>query len=303
MSTPPVSVIVLTYNTRDLVLRCLEAFYDRALALGWQIIVVDNGSTDDTARVIPEQFPEVELIRSERNLGFAGGNNLGLRRARGRVIVLMNGDVRASAEVLGAAADTLIAQPDWGALSPRLVTPDGTPQPFAFGKDPAPGYLLLRGLKAILGLGPMHRWGVEHPVEVDWVSGACMLVRQEMVEQVGLLDERFFLYFEDNDWCLRMRKAGWRVVYDPRFSVVHFGGASLPQRYVANRVYYQSLVRFYGKHYGVVATAMLRIFLAIYRALRSWKYARKPGWQRWRGSLAGTPALQEHMEEHHQEAR
>jgi len=277
LSTPPVSVIVLTHNTRDLVLRSLEAFYDRALSWGWQIIVVDNGSTDDTARLVSERFPEVELIRSERNLGFAGGNNLGLRRAQGRVVVLMNGDVLASGEALRAAADALMAQSDVGALSPRLVTLNGMPQPFAFGKDPTLGYLLQRGLRAILGLGPMHHWGVEHPIEVDWVSGACMLVRREVIEQVGLLDERFFLYFEDNDWCLRMRKAGWRVIYDPRFAVIHVGGASLPERYLASQVYYQSLVRFYSKHYGIIATMLIKVFLAVYRALRSLQYARKPG--------------------------
>lgn len=302
MAEFPLSIVVLTYNTCDLVLRCLAEFYDRALALGWQMIVVDNGSTDDTAHAVPKEFPAVELIRAERNLGFAGGNNLGLRRAGGRVIILMNGDVLASADTLAAAADALLAQPDTGVLSPRLVTPNGMPQSFAFGRDPTLGYLLLRGLKAVLGLGPMHRWDIEHPIEVDWVSGACMLVRREVVEQVGLLDERFFLYFEDNDWCLRVRRAGWRVVYDPRFSVVHFGGASLPERYMANQAYYQSLVKFYQKHYGPLATGLMRIFLAIYRALRSRQPGRKD-WRRWRGFLAGTRALQEHLDEHRREAR
>jgi len=264
--SPPITVIVLTYNTRNLVLQCVRKFYPRAFSLGWQIIVVDNGSTDDTASAVTETFPAVEFIRSDRNLGFAGGNNLGLRQAKGRTIILMNSDVLAEAEVLQASADALWARPDTGVLSPRLLTPDGKPQPFAFGDDPTLGYLLLRGLKTLLGLGPMHRWDVEHPVEVGWVSGACMLVRREAVEQAGLLDERFFLYFEDNDWCLRMREVGWRVVYDPRFAVVHLGGASLPERSLANRLYYQSLIHFYEKHYGPMATGALRLFLGMYRA-------------------------------------
>lgn len=192
MWTPLISIIILTYNTRDLVLRCISAFGGRALDLGWQIIVVDNGSTDGTADAIAEQFPGVELIRSERNLGFAAGNNLGLRHGAGQVIVLMNSDVIASAETIEAATEALLTQPDVGVLSPRLLMPEGSPQAFAFGGDPTLWYLIRRGLKFLTGLGPMHRWDVNHPIDVDWVSGACMLVRREAVEQVGLLDERFF---------------------------------------------------------------------------------------------------------------
>ncbi|WP_376792590.1 glycosyltransferase family 2 protein [Thermoflexus sp.] len=266
-----ISIIVLAHNTRDLVLQCLSGFYDQARALGWQVIVVDNGSVDGTASAVAEKFPEVQLIRSERNLGFAAGSNLGLRRAKGRVIVLMNADVLTSADVLQTAAEALLAQPDVGALSPLLRTPDGKPQAFAFGGDQSPGYLLRRGLKAFLGLGPMHRWDVKEPLEVDWVSGACMLVRREVIEQVGLLDEGFFLYFEDNDWCLRMRRAGWRVLYDPRFAVVHIGGASLPDRPLASELYYRSLIRFTAKHYGPLMALMIRIFLGLYRVLMSAK--------------------------------
>lgn len=266
-AAPFLTVVVLTYNTRNLVLQCLSNFYDRAICLKWQIVVVDNGSTDDTARALTEKFPAVELLRSERNLGFAGGINLGLRRAVGQVIVLINSDVLASAETLQGAAEALLAQPRVGALSPLLRTPDGKPQAFAFGDDQTPGYLFRRGLKALLGLGPMHQWDVKAPLEVDWVSGACMLVRREVVEQVGLLDDQFFLYFEDNDWCLRIRKAGWRILYDSRFKVIHLGGASLPQRDQANQIYYQSLIRFTTKHYGPLRAGVVRILLASYRAL------------------------------------
>jgi GT2 family glycosyltransferase len=268
MGLPFLTIVVLTHNTCNLVVQCLENFYDQAVRLGWQVIVVDNGSVDGTAHEITRKFPAVKLIRSERNLGFAGGINLGLRQATGQVIVLMNSDVLASAETLEAAAKALLAQPGVGALSPLLRAPNGKPQAFAFGEDQTPGYLLRRGLKALLGLGPMHRWDVGHPLEVDWVSGACMLVRREVVEQVGLLDERFFLYFEDNDWCLRMRRAGWRILYDPRFEVVHLGGASLPQRHRASQIYYQSLIQFTAKHYGSWKAGLLQILVNGYRILQ-----------------------------------
>lgn len=265
---PLLTIVVLTYNTRDLVLQCLEQFYEYALQQCWQVIVVDNGSTDNTTDTISKEFPGVELIRSERNLGFAGGINLGLRRALGRGIVIMNSDVLASGETLHRAIEALLAEPGLGALSPLLRTSNGHPQPFAFGNDQSPWYLFRRGLKALLGLGPMHQWDVKQPLEVDWVSGACMFVRREITEQVGLLDERFFLYFEDNDWCLRMRKAGWRILYDPRFEVVHLGGASLPQRHQASRIYDQSLIQFTAKHYGPLKAWAVRVLLKGYRVLQ-----------------------------------
>ncbi len=269
MAKVPASVIVLTYNTRDLTLRCLSSFYTEALAHGWQIIVVDNGSSDSTAEAIAEHFPGVQVLRSEKNLGYAAGNNLGLRRAMGEVVILLNSDVLASFSVLQGLTETLKAQPQVGAISAGLLTAEGRPQAFAYGCDPRPGYLLHRGLRALLGLGFMHRWDVSQPIEAEWVSGACLCVRQEVLQQVGLLDERFFLYFEDNDWCLRMRQAGWRVLYDPRWTVTHLGGASGIQRNLISSIYYRSLAAFYDKHYSLPATLTLRVLIKCYVLLKS----------------------------------
>ena len=263
----PGSIIVLNHNTRDLTLSCLHNFVAKLRAVGWEVIVVDNGSTDGSEQAIREAFADVKVIRSERNLGFAGGNNLGLCEAQGAVVILINSDVLAPAETLRDLADSLLAQPTTGAISAGLMTPEGRPQAFAFGADPTVGYLLRRAAYALLGLGAMHEWDIAQPVQVDWVSGACLAVRREVVQQVGLLDENFFLYFEDNDWCLRMRQAGWRVIYEPRLRVTHLGGVSQPQRRVANQYYYQGLVRFYRKHYGCGPALLLRLVLGPYQLL------------------------------------
>ncbi|MER3397123.1 MAG: glycosyltransferase family 2 protein [Chloroflexota bacterium] len=264
MKAPELSVLVISFNTRNLTLSCIEGFYDDATAAGWEVIVVDNGSSDGTADAVADRFPAARVVRSQRNLGYAGGSNLGLRMARGEVIVLLNSDVFVPPQVLLALARVLRENPDIGALSPGLRTAAGEPQPFAFGQDPTLGYLLRRGWRALRRKGPLHDWGITQPTEVDWVSGACLATRREVLERVGLLDERFFLYFEDNDWCLRVRRAGWRVVYDPRWQVTHLGGASQPDRWAVSRVYRQSLLAFYAKHYGFVATAVLRLLLTIY---------------------------------------
>ena len=263
----PLSIIVVTFNTRDLTIRCIENFYDDAVAAGWEIISVDNGSADGTAQAVSARFPAVRVIRAEANRGYAAGANLGLGASRGEVMILLNSDVLAPAGVLGALREALLANPDIGAISPGLRTASGEPQPFAFGADPTLDYLLRRGWRTLRRRGFLHDWGVSEPIDVDWVSGACLAVRAEVVRRVGLLDERFFLYFEDNDWCLRIRRAGYRVVYDPRWQVIHLGGASQPEGWAVNRVYQQSLLAFYAKHYGPLATAVLWLLLPVYNRL------------------------------------
>lgn len=254
---PPVSVIVLSYNTCDLTLTCLAQFAADAAAAGWQVIVVDNGSQDETTAAVAQVYPQVEIVRSEQNRGFAAGNNLGLVRSQGNAVILMNSDVLAPFSTLAALPLYLEQHPAVGALSPRLLTQDGAPQAFAFGGDPTLRYLLKRGQRRLLGRPPLHDWAVASPIDVDWVSGACMCVRRAAVEQIGTLDEQFFLYFEDNDWCLRMRKGGWKVMYVPACAVVHLGGRSEPRRRAASRHYRDSLRRFYHKHYSPAANMLI----------------------------------------------
>src|SRR5438128_275728 len=208
MAGTSLSIVILAYNTRDLLAQCLGQFYQELSTSGVQMIVVDNASIDGTSDMVQDQFPTVELISSSQNLGYAGGNNLGLRQATGKSIILLNSDVLVAADTLTALARELQQQEHTGAISAGLLTAERKPQAFAFGDDPTLRYLLKRGARSLLNLGPLHRWDIEGPINVGWISGACMTVRREVLEQVDLLDERFFLYFEDVDWCLRMRQAG-----------------------------------------------------------------------------------------------
>ncbi len=255
------SVIVLTYNTCDLTLQCLEQFAEDALLAGWQVLLVDNASTDGTITEVAAHFPQVEIIAAGQNLGFAGGNNLGLTHARGEFVFLLNSDVLVRQAALAYLASYLASNPAVGAISPRLLTARGQPQAFAFGGDPSIIYLLQRGGRRLLGLGPLHDWAIDHPITVDWVSGACLGVRRTTIEQVGALDANYFLYFEDNDWCLRMRAAGWQIVYNPTVSAVHLGGQSQPGQATSDAHYRKSLRRFYDKHYGVLKRSLLDVSL------------------------------------------
>jgi GT2 family glycosyltransferase len=148
-----------------------------------------------------------------------------------------------------------------------LLTRAGEPQPFSYGDAPSLGYLLRRGTRALLRRDPLHRWDVAAPLAAEWVSAACVAVRAEAVRQVGPFDEGFFMYFEDVDWGLRLRRAGWGVIYDPCFPVTHLGGASqgAPRRIVPT--YYRSLIRFHRKHYGWASALLLQVLLGGYVAL------------------------------------
>ncbi len=277
------TILVLVYNTPDLLVQCLQAFYDSLHHRKWQIIVVDNGSDTDVRPMVENRFPGVDVIRSEQNRGFAAGNNLGLRAAKGEFVILINSDVIARGEDLDSLVETVHSEPGVGAMSPGLLTAQGESQVFAYGAETSPVYLVRRGMRSVLGFGSMHNWSMKEPLDVGWVSAACLCVRRKVIEEIGELDERFPLYFEDVDWCMRMRKAGWRIVYNPRLQVTHLGGASRPGG-SADRgaLYYRSLLLFCEKHYGRGWKWLIRALLIPYRTLAA---IRSASTRRSRGGL------------------
>jgi GT2 family glycosyltransferase len=235
-SSADVSVIVVSFNTGELTLRCLEAVFAKTEKTALEVIVVDNASTDGSPQLIAERFPQVRLIGNNENRGFAAANNQGLKIARGRYSLLLNSD----ATVLDGAIDACVAyadrHPDIGVLGPKVLWPDGSHQDsvmrftslldlfldvFQLGRLFPNSALFNRFWYASLD------WNAEH--EVDVVSGCCFLVRREVLEQVGLLDEDFFMYGEEAEWCYRIRKAGWRITYCPAGSIVHIWGGSSPK--------------------------------------------------------------------------
>ncbi len=285
MEQPVLSVIIVTWNVRDLLRECLRSVVgsqepgarsqestDGRLppapcSLTPEIIVVDNASRDGSADMVRTEFPGVRLIANAENLGFARANNQGIRASQGRYVVLLNSDTLVPPGALAALVAFMDAHPDAGAVGPRLLRPDGTAQPYAFGGDPTPRYLLARGVNRLIFRRPLHDWATDAVQQVDWVSGACLMVRREAMDQAGLLDENIFMYFEDNDWCLRIRGAGWKVYYNPQAAITHIGGQSLAQNPAARRAYGESLQYFYAKHYGPRALALLKLCLPLYRLL------------------------------------
>lgn len=260
------TVIVVSWNTRALLQRCLESVSEAIPDLHYEVVVVDNNSTDASAEMVEASFPSVRLIRSPRNVGFARANNLAIRVSTGRHVLLLNSD----ACLVGRAAQELVSyldeHPKVGIVGGKVLNPDGSFQS-SYADFP-------RLTDEILVLTGLARWWLprtfpSYPEDqsrdvraVDWMSGAFLAARRQAIDEVGLLDEAFFMYSEEMEWCYRMKLAGWEVVYLPRAEATHWAGSSARRVPDAKRArLYRSKLRFFRKHYGPVRTAILSSLL------------------------------------------
>jgi N-acetylglucosaminyl-diphospho-decaprenol L-rhamnosyltransferase len=258
------SIICVSWNTASLLANCLRSIAAGVVGLSYEVIVVDNASTDGTRDRVKVEFPDVILLNNDENIGFARANNQGIRHSHGRYILLLNSDTVVKPGTLTTLVRFMEAHPRVAVVSPRLLRLDGTPQPYAFGNDPTLPYLIGRALNHFLFRRYPHNWATDQVRKVDWVSGACLLARRQAIEEVGLLDDNIFMYFEDADWCLRFRKLGWIIYYHPEVEITHLGGQSLKKNPQARHLYHQSLRYFYAKHYSRFSSIILRGLLKIY---------------------------------------
>jgi GT2 family glycosyltransferase len=251
------SICIVNWNTRELLRACLHSLYRYPPDEPFEVIVVDNASTDGSAEMVRQAFPQVILIANSENRGYAHGNNQAIQRARGEFILLLNPDTEVQAGTLQRAIDFLQAHPEVGAIGAKQLFPDGRVQPSVRG-FPTPRNLLFE----VLGLARlcphsrlfaayrMHWFTYDRPMPVDQPMGTFLMVRRVVVEQVGLMDEAFPLFFNDVDWCYRIWQAGWQIWFVPEVQIVHHGGASTRQvRPAALRESHRALERFYCKHY------------------------------------------------------
>jgi len=267
------SIVIINWNVRDLLRRCLLSL-DQGLAtvdcrLACEVIVVDCASSDGSAGMVRREFPWVRLIASEENLGYARGGNLGAAQATGRYLLLLNPDT----EVVGDALSTMVRymdqHPSVGAVGPQLRYPDGTLQS-SRRRFPT---LATAFCESTL----LQQWFPDNrvarryylddrpadvPQPVDWLVGAALMIRRETWQQVGPLDEGFFMYFEELDWCRRCRVAGWEIHYLPAAQVIHHEGKSSEQVAAARTIRFQrSKIRYFRKYYGASWALVIRLFL------------------------------------------
>jgi GT2 family glycosyltransferase len=265
-----VSVVVVTFNALPWIERALES------VRGHETIVVDHGSTDGTLELVRERFPEARLIEQE-NKGLGGGSNAGMRVASGAYFLLLNSDAWAlddAVERLAAFADE---HPEAAVVGPRLLNPDGSLQPSVRGFPSvwrlATEYLFLRKLAPrSCALNSFYGAGFDHDEvrEAEFLMGACLLVRREAADTVGLFDEDFFMFSEETDWCYRFRQAGWHVLFTPEAEFVHVGGATTRQNWGPMfREQVRGHLRFLAKHRGPKEAERARRLLLVSLRLRA----------------------------------
>jgi GT2 family glycosyltransferase len=279
--TARVSAVIVSFNTRDHLLRCVASLETHA-SLPIEVIVVDNGSHDGSVAALRAAHPDVRVLENGANLGFAAACNRGLREARAPYCLLINSDAEICPGAVLALAAVLDERPEVGIAGPRTVGADGGPQ-VSFGPDLTP-LAEWRQRRLVVALREGKAAAVREvealsarEQEPVWVSGSCLLARKTALDAVGGLDERFFLYEEDVDLCLRVRRAGWRVVYTPSALVRHHLGKSMETAPALSRLEYdKSHLRFYAKHRGLGARALLRLYLAG-SAAAGWVAALGPG--------------------------
>jgi N-acetylglucosaminyl-diphospho-decaprenol L-rhamnosyltransferase len=265
--TPRLSIVIVNYNGREHLENCLRSLAEHPVVMTHEIIVVDNASTDGSVQAL-RRHPGIRVVALDQNVGFSRGNNAGIRASGGELVLLLNNDTL----VPGGALDTLVARldayPQAAVAGPRLIDAEGRAE-LSFGPMISPvGELRQKTIMALhaRGFGPVSRW-VERATRTehfaDWVSGACLLVRRDVADRVGLLDERFFLYTEDVDFCASVRAAGWKVLFTPAADVVHLRGrARLAAPKAINSAYRRSQLAFYEKHHPHYV-GLLRLYLRL----------------------------------------
>jgi GT2 family glycosyltransferase/SAM-dependent methyltransferase len=268
-----VSVVLVTYNCSSLVRRCIARISEHTTGVAWELLAVDNDSRDGTADMIVREFPQVKLLRNGDNVGFARACNQAFSHAAGEYILWLNTDCFLINNALAEMAACLDAHPDVGIVGARLFNEDGSYQSSCrkFLSLPTEFFLTLPLFNKlpIQSIHPhiLHARTATGPIPVPFVSGACLMFRRAVHDQIGGLDERFFMYCEEEDFCRRARVAGWRTMYVPSAQAVHLGGASAPTLQRCTRLYDSKLL-YYRKHHSAFATAIFRVAMAIALTLR-----------------------------------
>lgn len=269
MNPAMLSIIIVNFETPDYTLQCLRSIYEHPPSCGFEIILIDNGSSDGSLELIRREMPEVICIETGSNLGFARANNLGINNARGEYVLLLNSDTKVLDRSLDDLLGYLVAHPDIGAAGARQLDGEGRLQ-LAWGDFPNFFSEILRKvMHRRLSLNDLRvRDYLEQRYagssEVDWVSGSCFLARRHAFFDAGLFDEHFFMYFEDVDLCRRIKDKGWKIHYKSDTTIVHYGGISAKKNILRVLLEHRrSQLYFTRKYYGRRGVLALKALLLV----------------------------------------
>lgn len=266
------AIVIINYKTKELTLKCLKSIFQSTPKINFDVWIVDNNSADNSINAIKKDFPKINYIESKENLGFSGGNNLALRQAKAKYYLLLNSDT----EIIDGALDNLIEfteNSDFGICSCKLLNPDGTFQPNG-GELPTPIPLLswLSGVDDIFGklfkiksYQSREEQYFKNKKSVGWISGSVMLIKNEVIEKIGFLDDRIFMYGEDVEYCWRAKKAGFKVGWTDTAEIIHLGGASSQTpKYNQWMGEFKGLIYIYEKFQGLCMALFLKISFYVF---------------------------------------
>jgi GT2 family glycosyltransferase len=263
------SVVIVSWNTCDILRGCLRSIYQQTREISFEVFVVDNNSHDGSADMVEAEFPEVKLIRNSQNKGFAAACNQAMRMASARYILLLNPDTIILDDAISRCVRYADLNPDVGVVGCQVLEDEHRISPTGFSfPSPLNVFLALSGLSRIFprsrlfGRPDLGWWDRETERDVDVVTGMFMLARREAIEQVGLMDESYFVYAEEADWCLRFFQAGWRRVFIPSARIIHLDGGAKSSSQVSTRMFVQlqkSTMIYHGKNLGLAAWWLLKV--------------------------------------------
>ncbi len=257
------SIVLVCWNNKAYVEPCLESLYESDLNISFDVLVVDNGSTDGSQEMLRERYPSVALIQNDHNVGLAKACNQGIEATAGRYVLLLNNDTIVNGPSMERMVDFLDRTPEAAAVGGRLINPDGSLQAtYSEFSSLWQELLIATRLGALIQPGyPAHK---DDPQvrSVDWLSSACLLLRREALKEVGFLDEEYFIYGDEADLQYRLKRAGWKVYYLPQVTTIHYGGRSM-DRWRRRRMVYRGKILFFKKNYGALLTTALQVLLTM----------------------------------------
>lgn len=271
MKYPKLSIIIINWNTKELLKNCLKSACENTHGIDYEIFVVDNASSDGSAEMVEKEFPQVKLIKNKENVGFAKANNQAIQKSNGNYILLLNPDTIVLPGALAQMVEFMNENSRVGALGPKLLNSDESLQPSCRSFPSLSTALFEETLlnrvfpkNRIIGKYKMGYWEHNDIREVDQPMGSALMVRREVIDQVGLLDEQFYMYYEEVDWCYRIKKQGWKIYFLPQAQIIHHGGASSGKVGSKSLIEtYRSMYRFFKKHRGAFSVVLLKIIVEI----------------------------------------
>jgi len=272
-TSPELSIICVNWNSLDYLLDCLASIYEHTHGISFEVIVVDNASPEGGVETLEEQFPQVQIVRSDKNVGFAGANNLGFRHSSGRHVLLLNPDTKLTGPAINIMLETIKSLPDAGIVGCKLLNTDLSTSTTSIQKFPTILNQLLNVEYLRLAFPNCPLWDIgplfsenSHPVKVEVIPGACMMLKRDVFERVGLLSEDYFMYAEDIDLNYKLRRLGLSSYYVGQAQIVHHGGRSSSRQKVSQWstvMTYEAMVRFYGMSRGHTYGTAYRVVMGL----------------------------------------